>query len=286
MIDSSPRVASRFQRLRAIDDLLSTITEDELTARGIDSPPVQESLRSVGAFTLSEVEAPRTFERRVATLWEQGADPLKDSSYPWYSWLGVGTAAAAALFFFAGEQNAEVDAFAPRGAADMVDSSLVVTPYCLVATDGADVQTRAISPSAPCPVDARIATSVTDTAGRDLAVVLLGVQNVRNDLSLLPYSPSPSAPDGVRLEVGAIEQRIGPVRRLETNHAAGPLDVVAVTLTEPADWSDVEPILSRILDEHHAASAEFVAGAVFDAFRRAGMEPIEFTVTRSALALP
>lgn len=286
MIDSSPRVAGRFQRLRAIDDLLSTITETELADRGIDSPPVQESLRSVGPFTFSEAEAPRTFERRVSTLWEQEADPLKDTSYAWPTWIGVGAAAAAALLVFGGESPAEPDEFAPRGAADIVPSSLVVTPYCLLSTDGDDVQTRAISPAAPCPTNARIATSVTDTAGRDVAVVLLGVQSSPQRLNLLPYSPSPSAPNGVRLEVGATEQRIGPVRRLETNHDAGRLDVVAISLAEPADWSEVEPVLTEILDQHRGATAEYVAGAIFDAFKRTGMEPVEFTVTRSALAVP
>jgi hypothetical protein len=90
----------------------------------------------------------------------------------------------------------------------------------------------------------------------------------------------------VRLEIGATEQRIGPVRRLETNHAAGGLDVIAITTQADANWELVEPMLTRIMSERSAQSAERVAGQLFDALKEAGVEPVEFAVTRSHIALP
>ena len=287
MVDNSPRVSQRFERLRALDDLIARVADDELADRGIDTAPLQEEARSVGAFTFTEVSAPQTFERRITTLWESAEDSLKDTrSFTWPAWAGLAAAAAAALVVVSVNQDVEPTEFTPRGAADAATSGLLITPYCLTQEESGVVETRAFSGAAPCPATARIATSVTDSAGRELAVVLLGVQTQSDRLSLLPYSPSPNAPESVRLEIGATEQRIGPVRRLETNHSAGALDVIAVAMEEEADWSVVEPILTEILETRGDATSDVVAAALFDAFKRAGTEPVDFTVTRSAITLP
>ena len=288
MVDQSTKVSLRFERLRALDDLIARVADDELADRGVEAPPVQETSRSVGAFTFSEVDSPQTFDRRISALWESAEDPLKDTrSFAWPAWAGLAAAtAAAALLMVGGDQTAEPTEFTPRGVADAATSGLMITPYCLTQQESGLVETRAFTGTAPCPSDARIATSVTDSAGRELAVVLLGVQAGADRLNILPYSPSPSAPESVRLEVGATEQRIGPVRRLETNHETGALDVVAIALEEEADWSIVEPILSEIMETRAGANTEVIAAALYDGLKQAGAEPVDFAVTRSAIALP
>lgn len=288
MLDSSTAVADRFTRLRAFDGLLAVAVDQELADRGAETPPSQQSSTSVGAFTFSVADAPQRFERRISSLWEAADDPLKDqSTFAWPVWSGVAATAAAAIMMLAPQSEAPSDELTPRGAAGAESGQLSVTPYCLLQAESGTVETRTFDADAPCPPDARLATSVTDAAGRELSVLLLGVQHdEREGISLQPYSPSPGLPQAARLEVGATEQRIGPVRRLETNHTVGDLDVIAITMQADASWEMVEPMLVRIMNERGEASAERVAGQLFVALKTAGVEPVEFAVTRSHIAVP
>lgn len=284
MVSASTPVSATFERLATLDDMLYDAVDDALFLRGVEEPPLRENTRSVGGFAFETLEAPNGFRSQVQALWSEDRDPLRTAALPGWLYATLGFAAACVMIFVFVPQPGEDDGLVARGAA-VAQEGVSVTVHCLAETEGRVVPTE-LGESGGCTLRDRLAVSAFDAAGRSLSVIAVGLQEVNGRVRVLPYAPAPSRPVAPELELGALEQRVGPVIRLATNHGAGRLVVVGAFVESTVSWPEIEPGLTAFMDEAPpGADATVLADALVDNLKRVGVQPHARAVVETSLSL-